>query len=470
MRNLRHRGFWFALALGISVVLWAIGSQAAPAAEESLWPDIELTSKDRLLILAPHPDDEVLGCGGMIQKAVARGLPVRVVFLTYGDSNQWSFLVYRKHPVVTPKGVQRMGLLRRDEALAAAKVIGLSADYLTFLGYPDSGTLDIWDAHWGDRPPLLSRLTRVRAVPYKSALRPGAPYKGENILQDLKTVLRDFRPTKVFVSHPADHNPDHRALYLFTRVALWDLEKEVTPELYPYLIHFKRWPKPRGEHPTELLEPPAALTQQIQWRSHRLVTEERHRKKDALKAHRTQYGYSAKYLLSFVRSNELFGDFPRVPLPPSSSLASLLRNEMEGGEGVPEELTDQEQAAFVGFEERAVQLQEGQLILSIKFSRPLAETVEASVYFFGYRSDKSFAQMPKLHIKFGALTHEVYDQDHKLPQDLIQVTRQPGELTLRVSLEALGNPQKILTSARTYLGEVPLDWVSWRVLDLSPAD
>ena len=61
---------------------------------------VTLSGTDRVLVLAPHPDDEVLGAGGVIQQAVAQKLPIKIVFLTYGDSNQWSFLLYRKHPVV----------------------------------------------------------------------------------------------------------------------------------------------------------------------------------------------------------------------------------------------------------------------------------------------------------------------------------------------------------------------------------
>jgi len=41
---------------------------------------------ERILILAPHPDDETLGCGGTIQKALLQGKTVKVVFLTSGDS------------------------------------------------------------------------------------------------------------------------------------------------------------------------------------------------------------------------------------------------------------------------------------------------------------------------------------------------------------------------------------------------
>ena len=426
-----------------------------------------LTTQDRLLILAPHPDDEILGCAGIIQNAVAMTLPIRIVFLTYGDNNQWSFTVYRGHPILMPKAMQGMGLVRHDEAVAASQLLGLSPDHLIFLGYPDFGTLPIWKSHWGDRPPFRSMLTRVTAVPYANALRPGADYKGEDVLRDVTAVLREFRPTKVFVSHPADHMPDHAALYLFTRVALWDLEPEMTPALYPYLIHFKRWPQPRGFRPAEPLEPPVPMRGGIAWHANLLRPEELERKRKAIIAHQTQYESSAAYLLSFIRPNELFGDFLPVSLAGNVPVVSLAPGSRDEEAEIPEELTDVERAAFVGVEWRYVQRDRDQLVISLEFSRPLAPAVAVSVYVFGYRPDQPFGHMPKIHIQVNALTSTVYDQDRKLPQGRVQITRTTKEITLRVPLELLGDPQRVLMSAKSYFGEVPLDWAPWRVLELS---
>lgn len=451
---------------GLCLLFAGPGCRAHEALPTPTRAAVRLTPDDRLLILAPHPDDEVLGCGGIIQRAVAMHLPVRVVFFTYGDNNQWSFLLYRKHPVLRPSAVRRMGEVRHDEALAAAKVFGLSDDQLTFLGYPDFGTMHIWKTHWGDRPPFQSMLTRVDAVPYADALRPGAPYTGEEIVRDLSTVLADFRPTKVFVSHPADPMPDHSALYLFTRVALWDLEAEMTPRLYPYLIHFRRWPMPRGYSLATPLDPPRPFQTQVVWAEYTLTPEELDRKREAIAAHRTQYRSSKRYLQSFIRPNELFGDFPAVALR-STPMPRLLSPEGGGPpEELPEELTDRERAAFVGLEERSASLDGDAVVLSITFSRPLAAAVEASVFVFGYRRDRPFAQMPKLHIRLGALTHAIYDQDQELPRNSCEVRRHLRRITLRIPLRLLGNPERLLTSARTSLGEVPLDVASWRVVEL----
>ncbi len=464
----RHHGLcpWGSIAWACGASAWLCGLQLSVAADQPPWPSVQLTPEDRILILAPHPDDEVLGCGGIIQRAMAMHLPLRLVFFTYGDNNQWSFLVYRKRLVLGAVAVQGMGLVRHDEGVAAAQVLGLSPDHLTFLGYPDFGTLEIWKSHWGDRPPLRGMLTRVVAVPYANALRPGAAYKGEEIVGDLMAVLRDFRPTKIFLSHPGDHMPDHAALYLFTRVALWTMGSELEPKLYPYLIHFKGWPWPHGFRPDESLEPPSLFRDDAAWHSLALVPEEVERKHAAIQAHRTQYASSARYLRLFMRANELFGDFPPVALGRSVPAVALSAGRKPSATEAPEELTDAERAAFVGLETRAIQLDGDQLVVSIGFSRSLGQAVSASVYAFGYRADRPFAQMPKLHIKVGTIHHAVYDQRRRIPEGALRVSHRPRQLTIRIPLAMLGNPEKILTSAQTSLGQIPLDTVSWRVLEL----
>ena len=82
-----------------------------------------------------------------------------------------------------------MGEVRHHEALAAAKILGVDTNQLVFLGYPDFGTLTIWYRHWADRPSFESMLTKVTNVPYEDAFRPGAPYKGEEIVRDLEASV-----------------------------------------------------------------------------------------------------------------------------------------------------------------------------------------------------------------------------------------------------------------------------------------
>jgi len=451
-----------------AVLLLFLAGCHSSSRQNQLAEGLALGPQDRVLILAPHPDDEVIGCGGIIQKAVAQHLPLRIVFLTHGDNNQWSFVLDRKHVVLAPSALKAMGLKRCAEALAAARALGADTNDLIFLGYPDRGTLAIWNAHWGDQPPYHSLLTRAITVPYANAFRPGAPHKGEEMLRDLTAVISEFRPTKIFVSHPADHNPDHRALYLFTRVALWNLETRMRPALYPYLVHFKRWPRLRGSAREGPLVPPSFFDGEIAWVSSPVQPAEENTKAAAIKKHHTQYLYSAAYLLSFIRENEVFGDFPDVTLAAATPRASVAFSgqEFAGPEAPPAELTEQERDLFTGIEWRSAQLDGENLVLAVKLSRPLAKAVEASFDVFGYRSDGPFALMPKIHARVGIVEQRLLDQTREIPDERWAVERSAREIVLRVPTRLLGDPQRVLVSARTYLGDVPLDWVSWRVLNL----
>jgi LmbE family N-acetylglucosaminyl deacetylase len=449
------------------IVLYFGVSSIAAFADQSKIGTVALSPTDRILVLAPHPDDEVLGAAGVIQRAVAMKLPLKIVFLTYGDSNQWSFLLYRMHPVVWPAAVENMGIVRHDEAINASRILGVPPQNLIFLGYPDFGTLNIWYYHWNRRPAYTSIMTRVTAVPYKGAYRFGAPYKGEEIVRDIRSILRDFKPTKIFVSHPADHNGDHLALYLYLRVALWDEGMDQDVQLFPYLIHYLTWPKPKGFHPEKDLTPPEALATDEFWEQYHLSALQIEAKKKALQAHKSQYFSSPRYLLSFVKFNELFGDLPplRLNLNENVSIISGQKKLMTTME-LPEELNEQERSAFVGVDWKSLRWEPDNLVVTIGLSKPLAQNVEASIYFFGYNKNIPFGQMPKINVRLGVLSYSVYDQNKRLDQGVVQVSRSPNDVTITVPLQLLGYPQKILSSARTTLGNFPLDNASWVVLEL----
>jgi LmbE family N-acetylglucosaminyl deacetylase len=82
-----------------------------------------------MLILAPHPDDETLGCGGLIATASARGLRPRVAYLTDGAAS---------HPGSRAWPPRRLAAERRHEALEALRVLGVPRTDVLFLGWPDA--------------------------------------------------------------------------------------------------------------------------------------------------------------------------------------------------------------------------------------------------------------------------------------------------------------------------------------------
>lgn len=90
-------------------------------------PDV-LIGAGAPLILAPHPDDESLGCGGLIAACCAMGRPPIVVVLTDGA---------RSHPGSAAFPPARLVALRAAETRAAVAALGLAPSRLHFMGLPD---------------------------------------------------------------------------------------------------------------------------------------------------------------------------------------------------------------------------------------------------------------------------------------------------------------------------------------------
>jgi LmbE family N-acetylglucosaminyl deacetylase len=87
-----------------------------------------LLGKGPILVMAPHPDDESLGCGGLLALAAQRGVAARIVFMTDGSGS---------HPGSTEYPPEALRDLREHEAIQAAEALGLPADAVVFLRQPD---------------------------------------------------------------------------------------------------------------------------------------------------------------------------------------------------------------------------------------------------------------------------------------------------------------------------------------------
>lgn len=87
-----------------------------------------LTRSRPLLVLAPHPDDESLGCGGLIAQCCARRQDIHVLVLTDGSAS---------HPRSATYPASRLVALRRSETIAAMATLGLPAERVAFLDLPD---------------------------------------------------------------------------------------------------------------------------------------------------------------------------------------------------------------------------------------------------------------------------------------------------------------------------------------------
>ncbi len=217
-----------------------------------------ITSDDRLLVLAPHPDDEALGAGGLIQCAREAHAAVRVVFITDGDNNPWPQRAMERRWTIGPHQRATWGARRREEAFRSIDRLGLSRADAFFWGLPDQGLT----AHLLNDQPAFPRL--------------------------LQSQFDDFSPTIVIGPSIADHHPDHSAASVWIRMKLGELRKQ--PRLYEYLIH-GRVPAGASGYTAFPLSPQQVTT-----------------KREAVRCHRSQTKFAERRLMACISESELFHD------------------------------------------------------------------------------------------------------------------------------------------------------------------
>lgn len=420
------------------------------------------SSEDRILVLAPHPDDESIGTAGVIQKALEKGARLRVVCFTNGEHNELSFIVYEKRLTLRKGEFIYMGEVRRKETISAMKSLRMDQNDIVFLGYPDFGTLDIFTKYWADTKPFKDFLTRISRVPYAQCLTPNASYVGESVLKDLKAIIFDFKPTKIFVSHPVDSNRDHRALYLFLRVALWDLEGKIkNPDIFPYLIHVVGWPKPRGFHPDLAWTPPEKLKESaIPWQELELTKEEIQKKYAAISFYKSQIEYNPPYLFTFARKNELFGDYPAIKLEEQPEGPMKWQDVFIPKNG------EEKDRGKTNFSNLGYALQNKNLFVKLILKRTVARDLGVSVFLIGYNKKVDFANMPKLRLALGIGGLRIKEKKQTVVIKDVQCLNRGKTLIFKIPLAALGNPDYILGCAQTNAPDLPFDVTAWRILVL----
>ncbi len=164
------------------------------------------TPSDRVLVVAPHPDDESIATGGLLQVARAAGAACRVLLVTDGDNNPWPQRWQEKRWRIGPDERARWGARRRTEALAALQLLGVGPDDVRCLGLPDLGLTD--------------------------ALMSGRP----DVVALLLAQIEEFEPTRLIVPAVEDRHPDHNALHVLFRLALLRYSGPA-PQLYAFEVH-----------------------------------------------------------------------------------------------------------------------------------------------------------------------------------------------------------------------------------------
>ncbi len=325
MRNKKHR-FWVTLLVSVAVLGLITETGRRLLLGHSLYKlnlnvPVEGTTLppvkpgENVLIFAPHPDDESLGCGGLIQQAVAAGADVHVVLITNGEYPEISVVLFEETAIPKPEAFIKLGYMRQQETAKAMEYLGFNKVATTYLGYPNQFINQMWSPeHWLDSDPVTSRRTRTSHSPYSNSRTPGAAYCGDSLLTDIRGVLETEKPDIVVTIFPADIHIDHWPTYAFVAFALNELKSEGEDfakrcKLYTYLIHYPHWPVPRSYKAWLDLAPPATLANAngVEWHPLPLTLAQTIDKHKAIKLYRTQGGSIDPLLRSFARSNELYG-------------------------------------------------------------------------------------------------------------------------------------------------------------------
>jgi LmbE family N-acetylglucosaminyl deacetylase len=279
----------------------------APAhAQESSGALPPLDAQTSLLIVSPHPDDETLCCAGVIQRVRAAGGSVGVVWITSGDGSVLSMLIAAKSLPMSHEKVRELAKRRMQEARAAASLLGVPSSQQFFLGYPDGEILSLVTENSSTL--RAAKFTGETHVPYPDAVFPGHPYTGDSLERDFQALLERVRPSLVLAPSIRDTHPDHHGTGLLARRAVARFGGDA--QLRFWIVHDgEGWPSPRGLLPSIPLGVPAS-GYGAAWVSFALTENETARKHDAIQAYHTQMQVMAPFLLSFVRTSELYSAGP----------------------------------------------------------------------------------------------------------------------------------------------------------------
>jgi LmbE family N-acetylglucosaminyl deacetylase len=174
------------------------------------------------LIIGPHPDDEALGCAGLIYKALKKNEKVKVIVVANGESSiEGTKWFYGRKP--TTEDFINIGYMRQKETIAAMKVLGLKSNDIKFLGYPNDGLLEIISSDkYTPNNPFKSQFTGFERVSYENSFNIGVPFCKNSLFTDFRDLLKKYDPDHVYVTHPLDSHNDHKACGRF----VYDLSKE----------------------------------------------------------------------------------------------------------------------------------------------------------------------------------------------------------------------------------------------------
>lgn len=235
---------------------------------------LSFSDSDRILFVAPHPDDESLGGGGLLQRAFAARIPIRILFATNGENNPWAQRFWERRWRIGLKEQLRWGKRRQEEALAAIASLGGSPECVRFLNFHDQGITSL----------LMQGSQELFAV--------------------FAHEIRGFNPSVLILPAMLDAHPDHSALCVAITFILNSIGNPGI-RVWEYLVH-----RPQ----LGIRRRPVVL---------RLDPSEVETKRNAILCHETQVALSASRFMRFARAEENF--YPHAGIGVRSDARPILK-------------------------------------------------------------------------------------------------------------------------------------------------
>jgi LmbE family N-acetylglucosaminyl deacetylase len=271
-----------------------------------------------VLVVAPHPDDDLLYAAGVVARAHAAGDTVKVVYMTNGDFG----------------GGQSAGLSREAAAVAGQAILGTTESDLLFLGYPDGGLLDLLENYASSTSIYTNAFGQsvtygahgLGSTDYHNfKFGSHASYNAANVVADLQAILATYRPDDIYTTSELDSHPDHQATYWFVKDAL--LAQEAADSTYHATLHKTivhwlddtSWPAPVDPQ-ANVVEPPGLPQTGFDWNNRESLVVPAAMQTTDLTANPKylaiqQHSVGDPFLDSFVHKDEVFWTDPLTALP-----------------------------------------------------------------------------------------------------------------------------------------------------------